>query len=138
MKVHEYLQYSQDKLILTLRPNKYERYLTMFGNVLLVEDTEIKQLQKQPWSNGGGYNSYGITPLICQMEKELFENRLSNPSVFKNLIKEMDEYIKAEKSINLKLVCTIQDKTTFDKGKLYCTQKWEFPDVEMEVMYHNN
>ena len=138
MKVHEYLQYSQDKLILTLRPNKYERYLTMFGNVLLVEDTEIKQLQKQPWSNGGGYNSYGITPLICQMEKELFENRLNNPSVFKNLIKEMDEYIKAEKSIDLKLVCTIQDKTTFDKGKLYCTQKWEFPDVKMEVMYYNN
>ena len=124
MNVTEYLARTQDKILIELRPSKYNRYLTMFGNVLLVEDNKIHMLQKQPWNNNGGYNGYGLTPLVCQIEQDLFINRINNRGVILTLIEEMDKYIKQEKSNALSLITYFPEK-----------EKYVINDIKMEVKY---
>jgi hypothetical protein len=124
VKVTEYLARTQDKILIELRPGKYNRYLTMFGNVLFVEDNKIHMLEKQPWSNSGGYNGYGLTPLVCQIEQDLFINRINNKGVILTLIEEMDKYIKQEKSNALSLIIYFPEK-----------EKYVINDIKMEVKY---
>ena len=81
-------------------------------------------LQKQPWNNNGGYNGYGLTPLVCQIEQDLFINRINNRGVILTLIEEMDKYIKQEKSNALSLITYFPEK-----------EKYVINDIEMEVKY---